>query len=208
MPFAAQSLQRPRFSLEKVNRPMNDDAPSPILLSRLLVAVGDERDKDAFEQLYRHFIPRLRSYMKRLTKDTALAEELSQETLVAVWRKAGQFDPAKGQASTWIFRIARNLHIDKYRRGSHPEFDENDPAFVPDEGPSADILMIREQEARTLGKALMSLRPDQVEILKMSYFEEIPHSAIAQTLGIPLGTVKSRIRMACGKLRQALGDLR
>lgn len=187
---------------------MNDDASSPIHLSRLLVAVGSERDKDAFEKLYRHFIPRLRSHMKRMTKDTALAEELSQETLVTVWRKAGQFDPAKGQPSTWIFRIARNLYIDKCRRGSRPEFDENDPAFVPDEGLSADILMIREQEARTLGKALMSLRPDHVEILKMSYFEEIPHSAIAQAMGIPLGTVKSRIRTACGKLRRALGDLR
>ena len=97
-------------------------------ISALLAAVRDNGDIDAFETVFRHFAPRIRAYMLRLVKDARLAEELVQETMMTVWRKAALFDPAKGNAGTWVFTIARNLRIDSYRRAKRPDFDPDDPA--------------------------------------------------------------------------------
>ena len=176
-------------------------------LKRLLEAVAQTRDPAAFEELYKHIYPRLRSHMRRLAKDFVIADELAQEVMLAVWRKAEQYDPARGQVSTWVFRIARNLYIDSLRRRM-PELDENDPAFVPQEEIAADRAIINAQDAQALTRALRSLKDEHLEVLRLSYFEEMPHSAISSLLGIPLGTVKSRIRMACEKLRWALQQSR
>jgi RNA polymerase sigma factor (sigma-70 family) len=170
----------------------------------LLKAVGTERDVDAFEALFRHFGPRIRIYMARQTRDAQTAEELMQETMIAVWNKAALFDPSRGNASGWIFTIARNLRIDALRKGRRPQFDINDPAFVPDEEQSADIGLEEQQEAERLHLAMAQLPAEQLDLLKLSFFDETSHSAIANQLGIPVGTVKSRIRLAFSKLRAAL----
>lgn len=133
------------------------------------------------------------------------ADEISQEVMLSVWRKADLFNPQKGQVSTWIFTIARNLYIDTLRRRV-AEFDENDPAFVPQAERSADELMITAENTAALSEALGKLKGEHVAVLRMSYFEEMPHAAISSALGIPLGTVKSRMRLACEKLRWALQD--
>ena len=126
------------------------------------------RDVELFELLFRHFAPRVKAYMAR-TGSPAAAEELMQETMVAVWNKAALYDPAKGAASTWIFSIARNLRIDAYRREKHPEFDENDPAFQPAAEPAADSRLEAEQSARLVRAALATLPPDQAEVLRLAY---------------------------------------
>ncbi|HEX4299159.1 MAG TPA: sigma-70 family RNA polymerase sigma factor [Devosia sp.] len=173
-------------------------------MSELLARIGRTRDVDDFEALFRHFAPRLKAYMAR-TGSPGPAEELMQETMVAVWNKAVLYDPGKGAASTWIFAIARNLRIDAYRREKHPEFDENDPALQPQAQPVADRLLEIEQQAGQIRDAMQVLPPDQVEVLRLAYFEDKSQSAIAAALDLPLGTVKSRMRLALVKLRAALG---
>ena len=174
-------------------------------MSALLAKIGRTRDIDDFELLFRHFAPRVKAYMAR-TGSPGPAEELMQETMVAVWNKAVMYDPGKGAAATWIFAIARNLRIDAYRREKHPEFDENDPAFQPAPERAADSALEAEQSARTVRAALATLSADQAEVLSLAYFEDKSQSAIAAALNLPLGTVKSRMRLAFNRLRAVLGE--
>jgi RNA polymerase sigma-70 factor (ECF subfamily) len=126
--------------------------------------------------------------------------------MVAVWRKADRYDPAKASASTWIFTIARNLRIDAYRREKHPEIGADDPVLSPDPVEAPDASLGREQDAGRLAEALARLSDGEQALLRMSFFDDLSHSVIAGRLGLPLGTVKSRIRLAFGKLRNALAQ--
>ena len=170
----------------------------------LLTEVGRTRDIERFELLFRHFAPRVKAYMAK-SGSTASAEELMQETMVAVWNKAALYDAGKGAASTWIFSIARNLRIDAWRREKHPEFDENDPAFQPGSEPWADAQIEAAETAAHVRTALRTLPREQAEVMRLAFFEDSSQSAIAEALQLPLGTVKSRMRLALGKLRAALG---
>ncbi|NTE85286.1 sigma-70 family RNA polymerase sigma factor [Agrobacterium rubi] len=170
----------------------------------LIKAVATERSVEAFEVLFRYYGPRVRIYMLRQVRDAQAAEELMQETMMTVWNKAALFDPARGNVSAWIFRIARNLRIDAHRKDKRPEFDINDPAFVKDDAPAADTQLEEVQDAQRLHRALAQLPQEQLDLLKRSFFDEASHSTIAEQLGLPIGTVKSRIRLAFAKLRAAL----
>lgn len=165
-----------------------------------------EQDRAAFAALFAHFAPRVKSYMLRLGSDSTQAEELAQEALATVWRKADRYDPSRAAASTWIFTIARNLRIDAFRRRNHPELDPNDPALVPDQPVSADTVVAQKQDALRIRKALDALPEEQREVLHLSFFDDQTHTEISDTLGIPLGTVKSRIRLAFGRIRTTLED--
>ena len=180
-----------------------EDQPS---MEELMLAVSSRRDVDAFEVIFKHFAPRVKTYMAKLSADTQTAEELMQETMIAVWNKADQFDVAKGALSTWIFTIARNQRIDAVRRARRPEFDPTDPAFVPDEEQPADLRIAERQSASQLRAAMADLPKEQSTLLELAYFEESTHSAIAKKLNLPLGTVKSRLRLAFNKLRAALDN--
>jgi RNA polymerase sigma factor (sigma-70 family) len=136
-------------------------------------------------------------------RDRQVAEELMQETMASVWSKAAQFDPERGQVSAWIFTIARNVRIDFYRR-RRPQFDVNDPVFVADAAPPADEEFEQKQDAKLLREAMATLPQEQIEVLRKAFFEDVSHSVIADELGLPIGTVKSRIRLAFAKLRSAL----
>ena len=173
-------------------------------LNALLIRVGEARDRAAFEMLFRHFAPRIKAYLLRLGAGAAAAEDLAQEAMLAIWRKAAMFDPAKASAATWIFTIARNLRIDALRRERRPEFDPNDPAFVPEAEPAADAGMVRADEDARLREAITLLSPEQAKVVELSFFADKPHSIIAQELGLPLGTVTSRLRLAMTHIRTAL----
>lgn len=175
-------------------------------INALMAAVAERQDVHAYEVLFRYFVPKVRAYMSKIGSDRVFAEEMAQEAMLTVWRKAKLFDPGRGQASTWIYTIARNVRIDALRRGPRPTFDPNDPAFVPEEEPAADVVLDRLQDTERLRVAMASLKPDEVKTLRLSFFEDMAHPAIAATLGIPIGTVKSRIRNACLKLRAILKD--
>ncbi|MDI7862623.1 sigma-70 family RNA polymerase sigma factor [Rhizobiaceae bacterium n13] len=175
-------------------------------VAKLLVAVGRDRDVEAFERLFRYYGPRVKAYMARLAHNSQAAEELMQETMMTVWNKAAQFDPSRGNVATWIFTIARNLRVDAYRKDRRPDFDPNDPAFVPDNAAAADAAFENVQEAERLRRAMEELPEEQLQLLKLSFFDDRSHSTIAEQLNIPLGTVKSRIRLAFAKLRTALEE--
>ena len=175
-------------------------------MSRLLGAVAESQDRDSFEALFAFFAPRVKAFVGRQGTDPHMAEEVVQETMVNVWRKARQFDPDKASASTWIYTIARNVRIDLIRKAIRPAPDTNDPAMVPDPDPPADQLISRQQEATRLKEAMTTLPTEQQEVLRLSFFEEKAHAAIAEELSIPLGTVKSRIRLAFRSIRTAIGD--
>lgn len=176
-------------------------------MADLLHRVANARDTEAFKKLFLSFAPRVKSYMMRQGADAHTAEELAQETLLMVWRKAGLYSGDKGSATTWIFTIARNLRIDRLRREVAwqplPEGSEEEPSTdpLPDEE-----LDTRERRDRVRA-ALAELPADQSEVVTLSYIEGLSHSEIAQRLGLPLGTVKSRMRLAYLKVRAAVEDL-
>jgi len=192
-----------RDSIRMNERTASENQPS---LEELMLAVSSRRDVDAFEAIFKHFAPRVKAYMAKLSADTQTAEELMQETMITVWNKADQFDFSKGALSTWIFTIARNQRIDAVRRARRPEFDPTDPAFVPDEEQPADLRIAERQSAKQLRAAMADLPQEQITLLELAYFEESTHSAIAKKLNLPLGTVKSRLRLAFSKLRAALDN--
>lgn len=172
--------------------------------NQLLIAVGTTRDRAAFEAVFRHFAPRVKAYLLRLGAGPATAEDLAQEAMLSVWRKAALFDPAKASAATWIFTIARNLRIDAIRRERRPEFDPNDPAFVPEAETQADAGLVRSDDEARLREAIGNLSPEQAQVVELSFFADKPHSLIAKELGLPLGTVKSRLRLAMSRIRGAV----
>jgi RNA polymerase sigma factor (sigma-70 family) len=190
----------------KQGRMTEREVSLPARMTALLEAVGLRRDRGAFETLFAYFAPRVKSYLLRLGASPGLAEDLAQEAMLSVWRKAALFDSGKASASTWIFTIARNLRIDAIRRERRPEYDPTDPAFVPDEEPQADTHIMREDEDARLHGALTNLSTEQIEVVQMSFFADKPHGQIAKELGLPLGTVKSRLRLAMVRIRAALGD--
>jgi RNA polymerase sigma factor (sigma-70 family) len=196
-------LQRDIGMTRQDNRKANPTDLSQAEMVTLLAIVGQERKVEAFEMLFRHYSPRIRSFMKAKTENRQTAEELMQETMVAVWNKAALFDPERGDVSAWIFTIARNIRIDAYRR-KRPVFEIDDPAFVPDNTPAADVEFEQAQDAGLLRQAMETLPADQFDVLKLAFFDDVSHSTIAKELGLPLGTVKSRIRLAFEKLRSAL----
>jgi len=175
--------------------------------SALVQAVANG-DRDAFARLFAHYAPRLKSFLLRQGGDSAAAEDLAQEAMLTVWRKAALFDPAKSSAGTWIFTIARNLRIDAIRKAKRPEFDADDPAFVTEAEPAADQAMDTEQTGARVRAALAELPEEQAVVVRLSFFEDKPHAEIAAKLALPLGTVKSRLRLAMKRIRTYLGDER
>jgi RNA polymerase sigma factor (sigma-70 family) len=173
-------------------------------LNDLLVAVARDRDRTAFALLFGRIAPRLKAYLLRSGTVAAQADELVQEVMLLVWRRADAFDPVQSAASTWIFTIARNKRIDTIRRERRPEFDPEDPALVPDLPPAADRSIETAQESARLRAAILKLPDEQADLLRLAYFEDQPHTMIAQQRGLPLGTVKSRLRLAMGRLRREL----
>lgn len=164
-------------------------------------AVARRRDRAAFAELFGHFAPRVKAYLMRLGSDAASAEDLMQDVMLTVWRRADSYDPAQAGVGTWIFTIARNRRIDALRRERRPAFDAEDPALRPEPPAPADQVTAAQQWENRLGAALRELPPEQSEMVRLAYYEDRSHSDIAQRLNIPLGTVKSRLRLAVARLR-------
>ena len=171
--------------------------------SDLIVAIAERGDRDAFAILFDYFAPRVKRYLMRLGAAAEPAEELAQETLLTVWRKAPAFDPSRAAASTWIFTIARNLRIDMARRDSRPppQEDPSIPILAPE---TPDALLSAAQDQDWIRRAIATLSEEQAQVIRLAFFSDKPHSEIAMDLGLPLGTVKSRLRLALARLRAHL----
>ena len=181
-----------------------EQVPDAQRMTALLRRVAATADRAAFSELYAFYGPRLRTYMRKLGADGAAAEDLAQDVMAAVWNKAKLFDPAKASASTWIFTIARNLRIDLIRRERRPQVDDLD--IPPEESLSPEGAVISSRDAEAVRAALLALPQDQADVIRLSFFEDRPHGAIAAELGVPLGTVKSRLRLAFRRFRKILRE--
>ena len=172
----------------------------------LLVLVADKQDRSAFAELFGYYAPRVKSYLMRLGADGAVAEEITQDVMVTVWRKASLFDRSQASVSTWIFRIARNRRIDVFRRTRRPDLDPEEAMILPAaiEAPGERIEAM-ETEAR-VREAMRDLPEEQLLLLRLAFYEGLSHREIADKLDVPLGTVKSRIRLAFAKMKSRLDD--
>jgi RNA polymerase sigma-70 factor (ECF subfamily) len=178
---------------------------TPAELKSWMRLLARERDRAAYAQLFAYFAPRLIGFMRRSGLAASDAEEIAQDAMVTVWRKAQLYDPAQASVSTWVFTIARNLRLDMARRATRQRkgvaaMGEPEVAWVE----SAEAHTLADERAAKVSDALATLSREQAAVLRLSFFSEKPHAEIARELGIPLGTVKSRVRLAMAKIRPLL----
>nr|WP_243403560.1 sigma-70 family RNA polymerase sigma factor [Shimia abyssi] len=171
-----------------------------------MLAVRDQKDRAAFAALFDFFAPRIKGMLMRQGCGHGQADEIVQDVMLTVWRKSEQFDPARAQVSAWVYRIARNRHIDVIRKESRPMPEEL--AHEPDNEPDASQILGMEQESSQLKMALAKLKPAQREMIEAAYLGELSHRELSEKTGLPLGTIKSRIRLGLDKLRHELKGLR
>ena len=167
-----------------------------------ILSIRDNEDKQAFARLFGHFAPRIKGFLMKSGTDEALAEECAQDVMATLWQKAHLFDPSRASAATWIFTIARNRKIDALRKQKRPE--PEDLPWGPDQEPDQADVMALQQETTQLGNAIKDLPEKQRLLIEKAYFHDLSHSEIADETGLPLGTIKSRIRLALDRLRHSM----
>lgn len=168
----------------------------------LVLRVRDHQDKAAFAALFRHFAPRVKAFLMKSGAGAAMAEECAQDVMATLWQKAWQFDPNRASVTTWVYTIARNRRIDMLRKSLRAEPQELDwgPAAEPDQAE----IYAAQQESQRLGQALAVLPDKQRALIERAFYGDLSHSEIAAETGLPLGTIKSRIRLALDRLRQEM----
>ena len=192
--------------------PTEGEESARAVWGRLIEAVATRRDRAAFVALFEHFAPRVKTFALRSGVSAATAEELAQETMLTVWRKADSFVPGSAGAAAWIFTIARNLRIDALRRerrnGCEVDIDWETAIESRVDGqltPESQVAAVQLEQC--VRKAMGRLSNEQLRVIELSFFEEKAHGVIAEQLQIPLGTVKSRSRLAITRLRALLGEM-
>lgn len=164
--------------------------------------IRDSEDRQAFARLFRHFAPRVKAFLMRSGADDSLAEECAQEVLATLWQKAHMFDPSRASVATWVFTIARNRKIDAFRKNRRPE--PEDLTWGPEHEPDQADALALQQETDQLGDAISQLPENQKTLIEKAYFKDLSHREIAEQTGLPLGTIKSRIRLALDRLRHSM----
>ncbi|MDA9908922.1 sigma-70 family RNA polymerase sigma factor [Gammaproteobacteria bacterium] len=182
--------------------------------SSLLEKVALHSDRYAFQQLFAHFSPLIKAFANKqagASRGENFSEEIVQETMIKVWQKAASFNVEKANASTWIFTIARNTRIDLLRKNARhfqnkASSDQYEDAFDVDdiwiENENEDVFnqLAKQRNSEMLNESMKALPEEQSLILRKVYLEDKSHSEIAEELELPLGTVKSRVRLALNKL--------
>lgn len=176
-------------------------------MADLLQRIAERADPAAFRELYEAYGPRVKAYMIRQGADAGTAEDLAQETLLTVWRKAALYAGDRGSMTTWVFAIARNLRIDRLRREVPWQQLPEGRLTEASSEPLPDEAMAEKERQERVQAALAELPPEQKDVVILAYLEGLSHSEIAERLGLPLGTVKSRMRIAYQKIRQTLESL-
>jgi RNA polymerase sigma-70 factor, ECF subfamily len=173
-------------------------------MAELVARIARDQDRAAFERLFDHFAPRLNAYLHRLGADSGTSEELAQDAMATLWHKAALFDPAKSSLATWLYRVARNRRIDGLRRERGGPVAADEAMLLPSEPPDPFVVLDARAREEKVRLALSSLPAAQVELVQFAFFEGLSHSEIAARTALPLGTVKSRLRLAFTRLRRAL----
>jgi RNA polymerase sigma factor (sigma-70 family) len=177
---------------------------APDEFADLVMAVATKRDRTAFARLFDFYAPRVYAYLLRLRLEPGVADELTQDVMTTLWQKAELFDRTKSSVGTWLFRIAHNRRIDVHRRGRENTVPEPRPTDTPDPSPAPDDSLDMSQREASIRAALRLLPEEQLDLIRLAFFEGLSHGGIASQTGLPLGTVKSRLRLAFSRLRQAL----
>lgn len=172
--------------------------------AELAIAVAQRREREAFTRLFDYFGPRLKAYLLRLGTDATTAEEIVQDVMVTLWRKADLFDPQRSSLATWLYRIARNRRVDLLRRDRLRALDPDDPALDPEDGTDMEADLDGRQRDEAVRVAMESLPDEQLALVRLAFFDGLSHGQISERTGLPLGTVKSRIRLAFNRLRRNL----
>lgn len=189
----------------RVSHLIQDNAmPDGSELAELVRRVAADQDRQAYARLYTYFAPRVTAFLRKSGLPDNAAEEVAQEVMLSVWRKASYFDPERAAVSTWIFTIARNQRIDHARRQKGVATADYASAGDDEVAPSGEVLLLSAERDALVRAALQALSAEQAAIVRLSFFSEKAHSEIAQELSLPLGTVKSRVRLALGRLRTLL----
>lgn len=169
-----------------------------------ILAIAEQNDRTAFAALFAFYAPRLRAFLRRSRLDDTIIEELIQDVMLTVWRRAASYNPDRAAVSTWIFTIARNRRIDRLRKAARPEPEPDTPGVRPSPTTSPDDAAAAARRAERLRSALQTLPEEQAVILRRMYFDGISQRDIARELDVPVGTVKSRVRLAMKRLRETL----
>ncbi|MEM6823658.1 MAG: sigma-70 family RNA polymerase sigma factor [Pseudomonadota bacterium] len=164
--------------------------------------IRDDKDTEAFSALFRHYGPRMKAFLMRSGASETVAEECTQDAMATVWRKAHLFDPSRASVATWLFTIARNRRIDVLRRQRRPE--PEDLPWGPEAEPDQEDVVSLQQETARLAEAIKELPEKQRKLIEAAYFGDLSHTEISAKTGLPLGTIKSRIRLALDRLRHAM----
>ena len=189
------------------NNVLNDNV-SQINYSFLIDEIANNQNKQAFIKLFNHFAPRIKSFVRKTGLSLNEAEDLAQETMITVWNKAKLFKSDKSAASTWIFAIARNKRIDHLRRQKHPLPHQDDLLLDSEiDLNTHELELEKEQTFNNIKLEITKLPKEQSDVLKKSFFEGMSHIEISKDLDIPLGTVKSRIRLALTSIRKKMKGL-
>lgn len=199
---AYAGLTQRRIATAKARSDVDSQTTKRMAWVAQVVAVRDEKDRAAFAELFAYFAPRVKAFLMKSGASPDLAEECTQEVMATLWNKAHLFDPAKASVSTWIFTIARNRKIDLLRKQRRPE--PEDLPWGPEPEPDQAEAIGLQQETEQLGQAIAALPEEQRKLIERAYFGELSHSEIAAETGLPLGTIKSRIRLALERLRHAM----
>jgi len=180
------------------------DAERTAAQSAALERLRDTQDRLAFEELYVYFAPRLIVFFERRGLESRRSQEIMQDVMAKIWEKAPLFDARKSSAPTWIFTLARNQLIDVIRKEKRSEIDYTDPALTPHEPASPDQALQRKERELALQNAIASLPEDQAIVLTAIYVDGMKQAALADKLGVPLNTIKSRLRLALKKIRASM----
>jgi len=169
-----------------------------------ILNIAESQDIGSFKKIFEYFSPRLKSFLMKSGAEESIAEEIIQETMTIIWTKADYYDPKVASPSTWIYTIARNKKIDILRKSRKAILEDIETAVLPAVEPKTEENIEHDQKFDLIAQQLDSLPKDQLDLLKMNFFEEKSHGEISELTGIPLGTVKSRIRLALEKIRGKL----
>lgn len=192
----------------RVDEIEENSVPETDALVLLMSDIASNRDRDAFKALFMHFGPRIKALMLKSGARPEQAEDIVQIVMMTVWRKVHLYAPERGSVSAWVFTIARNARIDRLRRGSSQAYTDIDDLEIVSEDPDGEDNLFASQRSQKVAMALSELPEDQRQIIELAFMEDISQSEIATRLKLPLGTVKSRMRLAYAKLKNKLEDLK